>query len=147
MLKPGTDLEQYRHNAAALASLSESLFENDADGSKMGEFEGKVGHYTNFVNSESTVGGFAQTNDASIYGTTTVWHAGINKHTSLTPSEFIKSFNEYVNKVTAGGKTIKPDNLEALYNTSSKLGQAMVNNSALTTYVQLQKQLQDLGVK
>ena len=147
VLKPGTDLEQYRHNAAALASLSESLFENDADGSKMAEFEGRVGHYTNFVNSESTVGGFAQTNDASIYGTTTVWHAGINKHTSLTPSEFIKSFNEYVNKVTAGGKTIKPDNLEALYNTSSKLGQAMVNNSALTTYVQLQKQLQDLGVK
>lgn len=147
VLKPGANLEQYRHNAAALASLSESLFENDADGSKMREFEGKVGHYTNFVNSESTVVGFAQTNDASIYGATTVWHAGINKQTSLTPSEFIKSFNEYVNKVTAGGKTIKPDNLEALYKTGLDLGQAMVNNSALTTYVQLQKQLQNLGVK
>lgn len=147
VLKPGANLEQYRHDISTLESLTESLFENDADGSKMAKFGGKVGHYLNFVSVDSTVGGFAQTNDAAIYGATTVWHAGLNKRTSLTPSEFIKSFNEYVNKVTAGGKTIKPDNLEALYNTAFSLGQAMVNDSALTTYVQLQKQLQDLGVK
>ncbi len=148
VLKPGANLEQYRHDASTLESLTESLFENDADRSKMAEFTGKlVGHYLNFVSVDSTVGGFAQTNDASIYGTTTVWHAGLNKHTSLTPSEFVKSFNEYVNKVTAGGKTIKPDNLEALYKTSFDLGQEMYKNSALTTYVQLQKQLQNLGVK
>lgn len=147
VLKSGANLEQYRHDFSALESLTESLFEDDADGSKMAEFDGKAGHYLNFMSVESTVGGFAQTNDAAIYGATTVWHAGINKHTSLTPSEFVKSFNEYVNKVTAGGKTIKPDNLEALYKTSFSLGQAMVNDSALTTYVQLQKQLQDLGVK
>ena len=147
VLKAGANLEQYRHDISTLESLTESLFENDADGSKMAKFGGKVGHYLNFVSVDSTVGGFAQTNDAAIYGATTVWHAGLNKRTSLTPSEFIKSFNEYVNKVTAGGKTIKPDNLEALYNTAFSLGQAMVNDSALTTYVQLQKQLQDLGVK
>lgn len=147
VLKSGANLEQYRHDFSAFKSLTESLFEDDADGSKMAEFDGKAGHYLNFMSVESTVGGFAQTNDASIYGATTVWHAGINKHTSLTPSEFVKSFNEYVNKVTAGGKTIKPDNLEALYHTSFRLGQAMVGDSALTTYVQLQKQLQDLGVK
>lgn len=147
VLKPGANLEQYRHYFSTLRSLTESLFENDADGSKMAEFEGRVGHYLNFMNVESTVGGFAQTNDAAIYGTTTVWHAGLKKHTSLTPSEFVKSFNEYVNKVTAGGKTIKPDNLEALYQTSLDLGQKMCVDSALTTYVQLQKQLQDLGVK
>lgn len=147
VLKAGADLEQYRHYFSTLRSLTESLFENDADGSKMAEFEGRVGHYLNFMNVESTVGGFAQTNDAAIYGTTTVWHAGLKKHTSLTPSEFVKSFNEYVNKVTAGGKTIKPDNLEALYQTSLDLGQKMCVDSALTTYVQLQKQLQDLGVK
>lgn len=147
VLKPGVDLEQYRHNGSELKYLTESLFENDADGSKMAKFDELVGHYTNFVNVESTVGGFAQTNDAAIYGALAVWHAGLNKHTSLTPSEFIKSFNEYVNKVTAGGKTIKPDNLEALYQTSLDLGQKMCVDSALTTYVQLQKQLQDLGVK
>lgn len=147
VLKPGVDLEQYRHNGSELKYLTESLFENDADGSKMAKFDELVGHYTNFVSVDSTVGGFAQTNDAAIYGALAVWHAGLNKHTSLTPSEFIKSFNEYVNKVTAGGKTIKPDNLEALYQTSLDLGQKMCVDSALTTYVQLQKQLQDLGVK
>lgn len=147
VLKPGVDLEQYRHNGSELKDLTESLFENDADGSKMAKFDELVGHYTNFVSVDSTVGGFAQTNDAAIYGALAVWHAGLNKHTSLTPSEFIKSFNEYVNKVTAGGKTIKPDNLEALYQTSLDLGQKMCVDSALTTYVQLQKQLQDLGVK
>ena len=147
VLKSGANLEQYRHDISTLESLTESLFEDDADGSKMAEFEKNTGHYLNFMSVESTVGGFAQTNDASIYGATTVWHAGINKQTSLTPSEFVKSFNEYVNKVTAGGKTIKPDNLEALYKTAFELGQEMYKNSALTTYVQLQKQLQDLGVK